>query len=398
MKLLFVHETKMKEDKNGNFYTGGSYNQEVWDRYLSISDELTVISRKDSFLYDKEYARKNFNFFNKEQIGFFEIPDLQSSIKMFVDINERMKRNETIKNEVLKSDYIIARLPSSAGNQAIQYAKKYKKPYLVEVVGCPRDSLWNHGLKGKIISPFVWFNMKKKVENAPYTLYVTNDFLQRRYPCKGNTIGCSDVVLPKVDETVLEKRLNKIKGLCEEKPIVLGTTAAVNVKYKGQEYVFKAISMLNKEGYNFEYYLAGGGDNSYLKSLAEDYGIKNKVKFLGALPHEKVFEYLDKIDIYIQPSKTEGLPRALVEAMSRGCPSLGSEIGGIPELLNRKFIFRNGSVNEICTLLKMMNKKTMLEEAKRSFGKAKEYDKELLDKKRSSFYKMYAEGAMKDND
>jgi glycosyltransferase involved in cell wall biosynthesis len=223
-------------------------------------------------------------------------------------------------------------------------------------------------------------------KNAAYAVYVTNKFLQRRYPCKGKTLGCSDVALPPLSESILERRLNKIKQMTENRPIVLGTTAAVNVRYKGQEYVIKAISKLNKEGYNFEYHLVGGGDNSYLRSVAEKYNVVDKVKFLGSLPHDKVFEYLDDIDIYIQPSKQEGLPRALVEAMSRGCPVLGSKTGGIPELLNDKFIFRKGSVEDIVTLIKKMNQEKMKEEAIRSFQKAKEYDSSVLDKKRMEFY------------
>jgi glycosyltransferase involved in cell wall biosynthesis len=124
-------------------------------------------------------------------------------------------------------------------------------------------------------------------------------------------------------------------------------------------------------------------------SLAEKYGVSHKVKFLGSLPHEKVFEYLDNIDLYIQPSKTEGMPRALIEAMSRGCPAIGSNTGGIPELLNKEFVFKKGSVKELCNLLKRLNKEEMQKEANRNFEKAKEYNKELLDQKRTAFFKEF---------
>ena len=95
------------------------------------------------------------------------------------------------------------------------------------------------------------------------------------------------------------------------------------------------------------------------------------------MPHEKIFDYLDNIDIYIQPSKQEGLPRAFIEAMSRGCPSLGSKVGGIPELLNSDCVFHKGSVHEICELLKTLDTKRMLKEAKTNFEKSKEYINEI---------------------
>lgn len=69
--------------------------------------------------------------------------------------------------------------------------------------------------------------------------------------------------------------------------------------------------------------------------------IVNKVKFLGLLDIEDVNKYLEKIDIYIQPSRTEGLSRALVEAMSRGCFCIASKVGGNPELIEEKYLYNN---------------------------------------------------------
>ncbi|MEK1831889.1 hypothetical protein AAAC51_32360 [Priestia megaterium] len=65
---------------------------------------------------------------------------------------------------------------------------------------------------------------------------------------------------------------------------------------------------------------------------------------------------------------------------------------GIPELLNKEFIFSNGSVEEICRNLEAMNLKAMHEEAIRSFEKAKEYDYSKLDVERNNFYKAFSLG------
>lgn len=388
MKVLFVHDTKIKEDKDGKYYTGGSYNEEVWNRYLSIASDFKVIARKESYIYEVDETEK-FNYLDNKRIKFIEVPNL-NSLKTYINIKKQRQTKTTIMNAVLSSDIVIARLPSKNGAIAVRFAKKLKKPCLVEVVGCILDSYWYHSLKGKFIALPSYYNMKKSIKDANSALYVTNEFLQKRYPCYGKTLCCSDVSLPRLGENILETRISRINNLQKNKPIILGTTAGVNVKYKGQEYVIKAISKLNKEGYNFNYHLAGDGDNSYLKSVAEKYGVIDKVKFLGALPHKEIFDYLDNIDIYIQPSKTEGLPRALVEAMSRGCPSLGSNVGGIPELLNPEFVFNRGAVNEICNLLKKMNIESMKHEAMRSFEKANEYDSEELNLKRNIFYKEFA--------
>lgn len=390
MALLFIHgHERLKEDIKGNYYTDGSYNKEVWDRYLNLSSELEVIFKRDPIKYNQQYALRKFQPFNKNKIKYIEIPDLMSSYLTFINPARRRKVNRIIENAIIQNDASIIRLPSSEGFRAVKYSRKHNKPYLIELVGCPWDGYFNHSFKGKIVAPFMWYLTRKIMKNAPYVVYVTNEFLQRRYPCKGESVGCSDVTLPPLDESILKRRLDKIKQTDKSKSIIIGTTAAVNVRYKGQEYVIKAISKLNKEGFDFEYHLAGGGNISFLKSVAEKYNVVDKVKFLGSLPHDEVFEYLDDIDIYIQPSRQEGLPRALIEAMSKGCPSLGSTTGGIPELLNSKFIFHNGSVNEICEILRKLDQSIMIAEANRSYEKAKEFDKELLDRKRSEFYRKF---------
>ncbi len=48
-------------------------------------------------------------------------------------------------------------------------------------------------------------------------------------------------------------------------------------------------------------------------------GLENQIKLLGPLSHDEIFEWLDSIDIYIQPSLLEGLPRALWRQWLVGC-------------------------------------------------------------------------------
>lgn len=138
---------------------------------------------------------------------------------------------------------------------------------------------------------------------------------------------------------------------------------------------------------NIEYQLIGVGDKTYLQNIANKYKVLDCVKILGGKPHDEVFEWLDSIDIYIQPSFQEGLCRALVEAMSRACPIICSNVGGNKELANKELLFKKGNVNDIVkTINKIIDKNLQRQEVVRSFEKAKEYKKEILDKKRNDFY------------
>jgi len=122
----------------------------------------------------------------------------------------------------------------------------------------------------------------------------------------------------------------------------------------------------------------------YLKKMASKLGIENQIFFLGSLTHEEVFNLLDTIDVYIQPSLTEGLPRALVEAMSRGCLCLGSDVGGIPELLDKNCLFKKKSSKSISSILmKLENVEKICIE---NYKKSKKFEKLKLDAKRNKIY------------
>ena len=385
MNCLFVHDSKFFEYEN-KVYTN-NLSASIWkERYLTVFDKVIVYGRKRK---GDENTPYKLTLSSAEGVE-FENTDYYSSALAFHLNYFKIKRE--LSEKISKSDYVIARVPSELGSLAISECKKQKKPYLVEVVGCPWDSLWNHSIIGKILALRAYLLQRSATKSSPFVLYVTEHFLQKRYPCHGESIGCSDVSLPEMnDESVLKNRLMKLEGFNKNKKIILGTAASVSAKYKGQQYVIKAIAKLKEEGFHFEYQLVGSGDNSYLKSVAHKCGVSDQVKFLGSMPHEKIFDWLDSIDIYIQPSKQEGLPRALIEAMSRGCPAYGSTAGGIPELLNKECIFNKGAVKEIVEKLKNINKELLLKQAKENFNKSKEYGKVILDKKRIAFYKKFVE-------
>jgi glycosyltransferase involved in cell wall biosynthesis len=392
VRVLFAHNIRMKEDAEGNLYTHGSYSNSVWERYKIISDNLSVMARQEHIIYDFIDASGQFEKFDCSNMNVVYVEDIHRSIFAFINPLNRFKNNRIIKEAVNTHDFAIARLPSYQGQKVIKYAKKSKKPYICEIVGCPWDSLWNHSIKGKILAPFSFIQLKKTALKAPFVIYVTNEFLQQRYPTHGKSVSCSDVALTEFDEGILERRLEKIERLKTTDKLIVGTTAAVNVRFKGQQYIIKALGKLKKEGnINFEYQLVGGGDQTYLKRVAEKCDVKNQVKFLGTLPHDEVFKWLETIDIYAQPSRQEGLPRALIEAMSRGLPAFGARTGGIPELLEPALIFSNtrNNLKEICNILKKFDKITMLEQAKKNYKESKKYDKKAIEERRKSFFEMF---------
>ena len=288
--------------------------------------------------------------------------------------------------EIAKSDLVIARIPSIIAYRAADYAQEAKIPYLAEMMGDAWDSYWNHDISGKCIALYMYRKMEKVAWNANYAIYVTEKYLQRRYPCKNGGISASNVVIKNVEQFVLDRRLEKIRKI-DKKHISLMTTAAVNVLPKGQQFVIRAINVLKKHGIEVKYFLAGGGEQNYLRKLAKSQGVEENVIFLGELTIEEIYKYLDVIDIYIQPSLQEGLPRAVIEAMSRGCPCLGSRTAGTPELLESKFIFERASVKAIEKAVVNILDSNLERIAKRNFEFSKEYREEILDGRRNGYFR-----------
>lgn len=383
MKAAFFFDTVLLKDKDENYFGMTLTYDFLKQRYLKIFDELYVATR----IKEMTEVTGNIDGYRKTNGPNIYV----NPITQYVDVLDALKNNKKIKtqvDEIVKNvDKLIIRMPSVIGMFACKSAKKFKKQYLIEMVACPWDGYMNHvRTEGKILAPIMYFLNRKYIKEAPKVLYVTDEFLQRRYPTNGKSIACSDVVLSEVDEGILEKRLSKIEE-SDMNTLKIATIASVELKYKGQEYVIKAISKLIKKGKKVNYYLAGGGDSSRLKALTKKFDVEEQVYFLGSLPHEEVFKLVDDIDLYIQPSLQEGLPRALIEAMSRACPAIGSTAGGIPELLDNQYVFKKKDYKKIEEFLLNLNKKEFLKMAKENYEKAKKFDKTILEEKRDTFYR-----------
>ena len=385
MKLLFVHDVKALVSK-GEVYAR-SYGIKTWNRYLSCFDSILVCARSREVT---EKVTKGIEQLTSERVSF------DNRIGMFCGPEVFFKRNtkKCLYEDIQKSDAVILRLDSFLGLLAARYCRKNKVPYIIEVVGCAWDSFWNHGLSGKIIALPLFMMMKKEVRKSKYCIYVTKDFLEKRYPTKGTFTNISNVSLTNISEDDLLSRIAKIQNHRTNTDVInLATVANVGVRYKGMHFVIKALGLLKKKGHtNFRYHMIGEGNQEYLKKIASKCGVLNMIEFHGPMRHEDVFEFLkNNTDIYIQPSLQEGLPRALIEAMSVALPCLGSNVAGIPELLNKDCIFdkTKNKEKQIADLLLSMSCEKMLFYAKVNYENSLCYSEDLLQNRRVSFIKKF---------
>jgi glycosyltransferase involved in cell wall biosynthesis len=387
-KVLFVHDGPIYTNDDKSIFYGVHYNDTLIERYAYFGNCVNFLTRS-SVVSEKE--GNNYSTITHPAFSFIEVPNFKSIRAYF----KKSEATAIIKKAVDEHDVIILRLPSAIGAIAFEYANSINKPVLIEKVACVYDALWNYDWRGKLIASQKMKKYQAILQKASHTIYVTDKFLQSRYPTKGKAIGCSDVIVNDLDVSILNRRILKITSL--PKIVTIGTVAAINVPYKGQADVIKAIAILKKQNILFHYKIVGQGDASRLNKIIEQYQVTDLVEIIGPLKSSQVLEFLDSIDLYIQPSKQEGLPRAVIEAMSRACPILGSNIAGIPELISKNSLFRAGDINHITKLLKEVNKETLEQEAILNFQKAETFKKETLDTKRKKFYKQFEEDYMLNN-
>ncbi|WP_082207435.1 glycosyltransferase family 4 protein [Gordonia polyisoprenivorans] len=94
--------------------------------------------------------------------------------------------------------------------------------------------------------------------------------------------------------------------------------------------------------------ISGDFDKSYLSA--------SRVKYLGVLQHQELMLLLEQSEIAVLPSRHEALPMFLLEAMSCGCAVLGTDVGGVSELLSAGagVVVPAGSVPDLSRALEMM--------------------------------------------
>jgi glycosyltransferase involved in cell wall biosynthesis len=367
MKALYVHENRYWQEDDV-FYAAGQFGQDYWQTYLGHFDRLTAIGRAAN----TAFAPHKMTVSSNERISFKLLPNL-SGLLAFV--KNRAAVTKEIVSLVSKHDAVIIRSVTEFGWLAFKAAKRQGKFIVIEMSGCPWDAMRHYPRwYAKCFAPIRLWRGKVQARQADAVLYVTEHFLQKRYPTK---------VLQGFASNVRIENTGTIKTLSES--FKIGLIGHLDNGLKGIEVAIEALSRLDTA----TLHLLGQGDATPYKALAKKLGVAGRVFFDGLLPSgEAVSTWLDSIDLYIQPSFHEGLPRALIEAMSRACPAFGSDVGGISELLPSPQLHKAGDAR---TLAKQLQK--VIDDPEHfkqlslySLEKVKDYTADQLIPKRRAFW------------
>jgi glycosyltransferase involved in cell wall biosynthesis len=142
--------------------------------------------------------------------------------------------------------------------------------------------------------------------------------------------GCDSHPLLYNDDDKMEMR-TKLGILKTDKVIIFVGRIE---KDKGIYELLSAFSILKSKCHNLHLILLGNCVESDLqREISSLTALKNKIHVIGEQPHREVFNWLKSADLFVLPSYHEGLPNAILEAMSCGLPVVSTKIGGIPEIV-----------------------------------------------------------------
>lgn len=117
-------------------------------------------------------------------------------------------------------------------------------------------------------------------------------------------------------------------------------TVARLVEKKGISYAVESIARIKEQGYLVKYTIVGDGElRSDLQQLVNRLGLAQEVEVIGWRRHDQVVKLMKDSHLLISPSievngDQEGIPNSLKEAMAMGLPVIGTNHGGIPELID----------------------------------------------------------------
>jgi glycosyltransferase involved in cell wall biosynthesis len=332
MRLLLPLEQRYYRSANGNLYSADPATYSYLRTFLAVFDHVTVVAR----------VRENNRVFTEAQradgpqVDFALLPDFRSPFECFFRVPQMRK---IIQDAAAKTDAVLMRMPGVVSELVRRVVVARGSRYGIHVVGDP-EGVFAPAAHSSFLRPFYRSFFTRQLERAcrqeaNAVAYVSRHTLPQRYPAGE---GIPTFVLSNVNlngaidaAAAIAARAARIE---RGSPLHIGTVASLDVPYKGIDVLLQALSICRSR-FDFQCTIAGDGVlKQELIELTQKLGLAGRVKFAGYIePGKMVFEFLDTVDLYVQPSRTEGLPRSLIEAMARGCAAIGSNVGGIPQLL-----------------------------------------------------------------
>lgn len=382
-KLLLCCDEYIYSHK-GVYYFKNQEWHDFFYRYLRVFDTLRLVTRckEEASLNPNRVAIEN------DRIEYVPLPFFQGP-KQYA--TQYFKIGRLLDSLTDGCQCAILRLPFSISERLGKSLIKKKFPYALEIVYDAEDA-WKNSttLVGKLLWKKIDQNMRLLAKHANGISCVTEFYLQKHYFSDSTKVFVSNYSSLALDKPFYTSPRSFPHG----KEMTIANVAN-QIEFggrKGHNEIIKAIAALKQDGIIVNAKFAGEDYNdgiSKLKSLANELGVGSQVEFVGYLQRASLSKYLEDADIYAMPTKAEGLPRVIIEAIAKGLPCITSNVSGNSELIEQKYLIDNYyDIQSWASAIKaFVTSPALYEEASRiNFNNSLKYEASVLQEKRDRFY------------
>ena len=349
-----------------------------WTRYRAVFDEVGVACR----VMPADTVPASMLRADGDGVSFHDLP---AFVGPWQYVAARRRVIEILRDVLDGYDAYCLRVPCWIGTLAYSELRRRCKVFGIEVVGDPWDSLAPGAVKS-LTRPFVRRSarreLRRQCRDACAASYVTKEALQRSYPPGPGTFVTHYSSIDLGSEAFAEAPRTECSNA--HRLIFVGT---LEVLYKGQDVLIQALAQCQRADIKLSV-VGDGRCREDLRSLAKSLGLAHRIEFTGMLPSSQdVRAALDNADLFVLPSRQEGLPRAMIEAMARGLPCIGSTVGGILELLPAEDTVEAGDVAGLARKIAeyLGDAERMARSSARNLQTARQYHADILNDRRRSF-------------
>ena len=194
-----------------------------------------------------------------------------------------------------------------------------------------------------------------------------------------------------VPQNITPENSDRIK-----KKLGIGKTFSIGLfgrisEFKGQHLLIEAVQRLNNEGIGVQAWIVGEAfEEVYLnklKKMTKDLDLEDQIRFPGF--YENPMELMSCLDAVILTTKKESFGLVLIEAMHAGIPVIGSNAGGVPEIIDHKttgLLFETWNSLSLASMIKELIRDDKLRKNLAINGQLKAKQQFDLDKQYQKFY------------
>jgi glycosyltransferase involved in cell wall biosynthesis len=366
-------------DLSGRLFSPAGFGDAFWSRYLVAFDRVIIVARVRPG--EGEFGMSEVTL---PAVDLHPVPVYQGAVGY---LRARAAVNRALTAAAARPGAHIVRLPGILGGGIARKRIHGGQPFAVELVGDPADVFSGGGVGGRLAPLYRALFVsatRRACAKAAATAYVTRGTLQCSYPPTPGrfTTHFSSVALGADDFCAPLKRVIR-----EDGPFTLFAAGSMEQLYKGFDVLIRSLRLVERSGLPVSLRIAGvGRRRAELEALAAG----TTVTFVGRLSRDQVFEEMRACDLFVMPSRTEGLPRALIEAMAQAAPAVASLVGGIPELLDEADLVPPDDIDSLArrieTVLSDPDRRRRM--SARNFEVAREYQAPALEARRRTFYEV----------